>query len=50
MAKRSTSKRELIDTGKDKRLVKRTANGRFKGERRCEPIALGIGAPPRSGR
>ena len=28
--KRSTSKRELIDTGTDKRYVKRTAKGRFK--------------------
>lgn len=28
--KRSTSKRERIDTGGDKRYVKRTAKGRFK--------------------
>jgi hypothetical protein len=28
--KRSTSQRELIDTGTDKRYVKRTAKGRFK--------------------
>ena len=28
--KRSTSKRELIDTGTDKRYVKRTTKGRFK--------------------
>ena len=28
--KRSTSKRELIDTGGDKRYVKRTAGGRFR--------------------
>lgn len=28
--KRSTTKRELIDTGTDKRYVKRTAKGRFK--------------------
>jgi len=28
--KRSTSKRELINTGTDKRYVKRTAKGRFK--------------------
>ena len=28
--KRSTSKRELNDTGSDKRYVKRTAKGRFK--------------------
>jgi hypothetical protein len=28
--KRSTSKRELINTGRDKRYVKRTASGRFK--------------------
>lgn len=27
---RSSAKRELIDTGKDKRFVKRTAKGRFK--------------------
>jgi len=29
-AKRSTSKRELIDTGKNKMYGKRTAKGRFK--------------------
>jgi hypothetical protein len=28
--KRSSSKRELINTGRDKRYVKRTASGRFK--------------------
>jgi hypothetical protein len=28
--KRRTSKRELIDTGTDKRYVKRTAKGQFK--------------------
>jgi hypothetical protein len=28
--KRSTSKRELIDTGKNKMYAKRTAKGRFK--------------------
>jgi hypothetical protein len=28
--KRSSAKRELIDTGTDKRYVKRTAGGRFK--------------------
>ena len=28
--KRSTSRRELINTGTDKRYVKRTAGGRFK--------------------
>ena len=28
--KRSTSKRELIDTGKNKMFAKRTASGRFK--------------------
>jgi hypothetical protein len=28
--KRSTARRELIDTGTDKRFVKRTAKGRFK--------------------
>lgn len=30
MAKRSASKRELIDTGTDKRYVRRDAHGRFK--------------------
>ena len=30
MAKRSLSKRELIDTGTDKRYVKRDVKGRFK--------------------
>lgn len=30
MAKRSTSKRKLIDTGKNKMYAKRTAKGRFK--------------------
>lgn len=29
MAKRSTSKRELINTGSDKRYVKRSGTGRF---------------------
>jgi hypothetical protein len=29
MRKRSTSKRELIDTGTDKRYVRRGRNGRF---------------------
>ena len=28
--KRTTSKRELIDTGTDKRFVRRDENGRFK--------------------
>jgi hypothetical protein len=28
--KRSTSKRELIDTGRNKMFAKRTAKGRFK--------------------
>lgn len=28
--KRTTSKRELIDTGTDKRFVRRDASGRFK--------------------
>ena len=28
--KRGSSKRELINTGRDKRFVKRTARGRFK--------------------
>jgi hypothetical protein len=30
MAKRSSSKRELIDTGKNKMFAKRTAKGQFK--------------------
>ena len=30
MAKRSSSKRELIDTGRNKTFTKRTAKGRFK--------------------
>jgi hypothetical protein len=30
MAKRSTSKRELIDTGSDKRYVRRDERGQFK--------------------
>ena len=30
MAQRSTSKRELIDTGPDKRYVTRNAKGQFK--------------------
>lgn len=30
MAKRSTSKRELIDTGNDKRYARRDARGQFK--------------------
>ena len=30
MAKRSTSKRELINTGRSKRFTKRTVTGRFK--------------------
>ena len=29
-SKRSTSKRDLVDTGADKRYMKRTAKGRFK--------------------
>ena len=29
-AKRSSSKRQLINTGTDKRFVRRTAKGRFK--------------------
>ena len=29
MAQKKTSKRELIDTGKDKRYVRRDAKGRF---------------------
>ena len=40
--KRSTSKRELIDTGGDKRYVKRTAKGRFK-ESDDVPRSLGAG-------
>jgi hypothetical protein len=28
--KRSSSKRELVNTGRDKRFVKRTASGKFK--------------------
>jgi len=30
MAKKKTSKRELIDTGTDKRYVRRDAEGKFK--------------------
>ena len=30
MAKRKASKRELIDTGTDKRFVRRDSHGRFK--------------------
>lgn len=30
MAKRTTAKRELINTGTDKRYVRRDASGRFK--------------------
>jgi hypothetical protein len=30
MAKRSTTKRELVNTGADKRYVKRSASGRFR--------------------
>jgi hypothetical protein len=30
LAKRSTSKRETIDTGRNKSFAKRTAKGRFK--------------------
>lgn len=30
MAKRSTTKRELVDTGRNKGFAKRTAKGRFK--------------------
>jgi hypothetical protein len=30
MAKRATTKRELIDTGSDKRYVKRSASGKFR--------------------
>jgi hypothetical protein len=30
MAKRSTQKRELVNTGADARYVKRTTSGRFK--------------------
>jgi hypothetical protein len=30
MAKRKASKRELIDTGSDKRYVRRSASGQFK--------------------
>ncbi len=30
MAKRKAAKRELIDTGKDKRYVRRSATGQFK--------------------
>ena len=30
MAKRSAARRELIDTGTDKRYVRRDAQGRFK--------------------
>lgn len=30
MAKRTTSKRELIDTGTDKRYVRRDGSGRFQ--------------------
>jgi len=30
MAKRKASKRELIDTGSDKRYVRRSGSGRFK--------------------
>ncbi len=30
MAKRTSSKRQLVDTGKDKRYVRRGQRGRFK--------------------
>ena len=30
MAKRKASKRELIDTGSDKRYIRRSGSGRFK--------------------
>jgi hypothetical protein len=32
MAKKKTQKRELIDTGKDKRYVRRDTEGKFKEE------------------
>ena len=33
------SKRELIDTGTDKRFVRRDKGGQFKEFRRCRPLA-----------
>ncbi len=42
--KHSTSKRELIDTGTDKRYVKRTAKGRFK---ESDDVGLSLSADRR---
>jgi hypothetical protein len=39
------SKRELIDTGSDKRYVRRDKQGAVQGGCRCRPVAVGRQAP-----
>jgi hypothetical protein len=44
MAKRSTSKRELIDTGRNKMFAKRDVQGRFK---EMDDVSRSLRADPR---